>query len=436
VYPERSLIPTPSHSVSRSLLEFFAAVFLMLAVAWLFGELARRGKQPPLVGQLIAGMLLGTSVLNIIQPTEDLTTITNVSLFFIMFLTGLNLDSSDIMAVGRKAALLSVPAFLIPLILGTAGASTFGLSLRESLAVGLTIAITAVPVNSIILMDLGILKTRLGNTVLTAGVIDDQMSLLLLGVILQLPATGKEFNLDYVSLLLSAGKVLLFVGAVLFVDRLLRRHPDWVRPRLPSLRKRLLARESAFALILIFGLGVSLVAEALGLHFIIGAYFAGILLKQAIGESWLDRNMNILSGLTFAFFAPLLFAFIGIQLDPYAIAGVSALFLSLLAIGIAGKMAGGYAGARLGGFPASDSRVIGALLNSRGMVELVIATIVYQEGLIDLTLFSVVVGIGIITTMMSAVLARVSLSRNHGLSPYGEGREPQKTKPEALVANA
>jgi len=409
------------------LVEFFAAVFLMLAVSTLFGEIVRRGKQPALVGQLLAGMLLGISVLNIVEPTSDLTTTTNISLFFIMFLTGLNLESEDIVAVGRKAILLSLPAFIIPLVLGTWGASAFGLTLRESLAVGLTIAITAVPVNSIILMDLGIMKTRLGNTVLTAGVIDDQMSLILLGVILQLPANATSFTLSYVALLLSIGKVLLFVGGILFVDRLFRRHPDWIRPRLAKLSPMLKARESGFALLLIVGIGISLLAEDLGLHFIIGSYFAGILLNQAVGDDSLRRSLDVFSGVTFGLFAPLLFAYIGVQLDPYALEGILPLFVVMLAIAIAGKTVGGYLGARLDGFPTTDSRLIGILLNSRGMVELVIASIVYEEGLIDVALFSLVVAVGIITTTISASLARVSLDRSYGLSKFGVGEESTDT---------
>ena len=389
------------------MLEFFAAVFLMVATARLFGELARRAKQPPLIGELLAGMLLGTTVLNVIQPTSDLTTVTNVSLFLIMFLTGLNLDSKDIIAEGRKAVLISLPGFVLPLVLGTGAASAFGLTLRESLAVGLTLSITAVPVNTIILMDLGILKTRLGTTVLTAGVIDDQLSLIMLGVILQLPAGATSFTINYQPLLISIGEVLLFVGGVLFVDSLLRRHPGWIRPRLPKVSSRLLARESGLSLLLIFGIGVSLLAEALGLHFIIGAYFAGIIAKQAIGDVGLSRSLDVLSAITFALFAPLLFADIGIQLNPYAIGGILSLFLVLLLVGIVGKTTGGYAGARMGRFSPQDSLLIGALLNSRGMVELVIASIVYQEGLISLIIFSVVVAIGIITTTLSAILARV-----------------------------
>jgi Kef-type K+ transport system membrane component KefB len=390
-------------------LEFFAAVFLMLAVATLFGELVRRAKLPSLVGELLAGMLLGTAVLNLIEPTSDLTTTTNVSLFFIMFLTGLSINSRDIVSVGRRAILLSLPGFIVPLLLGTGVASVYGLGLRDSLAIGLALSITAVPVNSIILMDLGIMKSRLGNTVLTAGVIDDQISVVLLGVILQLPASSSAVSPDYTSLLVSIGEVLVFTGGVFFVDWLLREDSAWISSVLGRLHSRLLVRESGIGLLVIFGLGVSLLAEAMGLHFIIGAFFAGMLLNQAVGESELKRPFDVLSGMTFGIFAPLLFVYIGIQLNPSAVEGVLPFFVVLLSVAVAGKLTGGYIGARLGGYSAADSRLIGVLLNSRGMVELVIASVIYQAGLIDIALFSVIVAVGVITTTMSAVLARATL---------------------------
>jgi Kef-type K+ transport system membrane component KefB len=160
---------------------------------------------------------------------------------------------------------------------------------------------------------------------------------------------------------------------------------------------------------LIFAIGVSLLAQSFGLHFIIGTYFAGLLLNQAIGGERLKRSLNVMSGITFGIFGPLLFAFIGIEFDPYALAGVLLLFGTMLLVAIAGKLVGGYLGARLAGFSSEESRTIGFLMNSRGMVELVIATIVYQSGLINVTLFSVVVGIGIVTTTMSPIMARLSL---------------------------
>jgi Kef-type K+ transport system membrane component KefB len=394
------------------LIEFFAAIFLMLLVALLASEVLKRAGLPPLVGQLLAGVIIGPSLLNIVQPTDQLNVVVNLALFFIMLITGLNIHSKEIVETGRGAIVLSIPGFVLPFVVGALAASYFGLNLQESLAVALTLAITAVPVNSIILIELGILKTRLGSTVLTAGVIDYQLALIILGIILQLPSGGGSLNLSLESVALSIGKVAIFVGGVFIADGILRRRPSVSAAFLAKLRPRLLTRESTLASILIFALGVALLAESLGLNFTIGAYFAGILLNQVVGDRRLARSLGVLSGLTFGILSPVLFAFIGVEFNPYSLAGVPLLFGSLLLVAIGGKMIGGYVGARLGGFPNAESITIGTLLNSRGMVELVIASLVYQAGLINLTLFSVVVGIGIVTTTMSPILARLSL-RNY-----------------------
>jgi Kef-type K+ transport system membrane component KefB len=390
--------------------EFFLAVFLMLLVGRVFGEVLQRVKQPTLVGELLAGVLIGPSILNVVQPTADLTLIANVALFFIMFLTGLKLHTKDIVEAGRRAMVVSVLAFTIPFVAGAYVSSLFGLNLVESLVVGLTLAITAVPVNSIILMEFGMLKTKLGATVITAGVINDILSLVVLGIILQLPATGGS-TISYLGVAASVAKIGAFVGGALFVDRLLRRHPQWAQRQLARLGPRLGTRESAFGVMLMFSIAVSLLAEWAGLHFIIGTFFAGLLLNEAMGDDLLGRDTNVLSGITFGFFAPLLFAFIGVEFDAEALTGVLLLAGALLVVAIAGKLVGGYAGARLAGFSRPQSNLIALLLNSRGFVELVIATIAYQAGLIDLALFSVVVGIGVITTIMSPITARISISR-------------------------
>ena len=389
--------------------EFFFAVFLMLLIARVFGEVLQRVKQPSLVGELLAGVLIGPSILNVVQPTADLTLISNVALFFIMFLTGLNLHTKDIVEAGRRALVVSVLAFAIPFAAGAYVSSLFGLTLVESLVVGLTLAITAVPVNSIILMEFGMLKTKLGATVITAGVINDILSLLVLGVILRLPANGSAFS--YLGVITSIGKIALFIGGILFADRLLRNHPWWSLRQLARLGPRLGTRESAFGVMLTFSIVVSLLAEWVGLHFVIGTFFAGLLLNEAMGDGLLDRDTNVLSGITFGFFAPLLFAFIGVGFNAEALAGVLVLAGALLVVAVAGKLVGGYAGARLVGFSRPQSSVIAFLLNSRGFVELVIATIAYQNGLIDLALFSVVVGIGVMTTIMSPITVRIALSR-------------------------
>ncbi|MDA4133404.1 MAG: cation:proton antiporter, partial [Thaumarchaeota archaeon] len=317
--------------------EFFVAVFLMLLVARVFGEVLQRVKQPALVGELLAGVLIGPSVLNIVQPTADLILLANVALFFIMFLTGLRLHTKDIVEAGRRAMVVSVLAFAIPFAAGAYVSSLFGLSVVESLVVGLTLAITAVPVNSIILMEFGMLKTKLGATVITAGVINDILSLVVLGVILQLPAGGAS-TVNYLGVATSVAKITAFVGGIFFVERLLRQHPAWSQRQLARFGPRLGTRESSFGVMLTFSIGVSLLAEWAGLHFVIGTFFAGLLLNEAMGEGLLGRDTNVLSGITFGFFAPLLFAFIGVEFDAEALTGVMLLAGALLLVAVAGKL--------------------------------------------------------------------------------------------------
>jgi Kef-type K+ transport system membrane component KefB len=398
------------------LIEFFLAAFLMLAIAWLFGEALARLKQPALVGQLFAGILVGPSILNLVQPTDALSTFANVAIFFIMFITGLNLRSKDIIEAGRNAMVLSMLAFAIPFVAGVETAAFFGLGQVPSLVVGLTLAITAVPVNSIILMEFGILDSKLGVTVITAGVINDIMSLVVLSVILQLHTDGPSAT-NYLGVATSVGTIAAFVGGVLLVDRIIRRNPQWLSAEFAHLKRIIKARESELGFMLIFSIGVSLLAERAGLQFIIGTFFAGLLLNEVIGADSLRRANGVFSGVTFGLLAPLLFVFIGIEFVAQELAGVLLLGGALLVVAIVGKLAGGYSGARLAGFSSADSGTVAFLMNSRGFLELVIATITYQLGLIDITLFSLVVAIGVITTVLSPITARLSLKRTLLESP-------------------
>jgi Kef-type K+ transport system membrane component KefB len=393
------------------LVEFFLAVFLMVAVAWVFGEALARVKQPALVGQLLAGVLIGPSVLNLVQPTDDLSAFASVAIFFVMFLTGLSLQTKDIIEAGRRAVVLSILAFAIPFVAGVETAAFFGLGQIPSLVVGLTLAITAVPVNSIILMEFGILKTKLGATVITAGVINDILSLVVLSAIMQ-DSTDGASAVNYVGVATSVATIAAFVTGVLLVDGILRRNPHWLPSKFARLKRVIKARESELGIMLIFSIGVSLVAELAGLQFIIGTFFAGLILTEAVGAQSLKRANEVFSGVTFGLFAPLLFAFIGIEFVAQALVGTLLLGWTLLVVAIFGKLVGGYGGARLVGFSSADSSTVAFLMNSRGFLELVIATITYQSGLIDLSLFSLVVAIGVITTVLSPITARISLRQS------------------------
>lgn len=391
---------------------FFVNVIVMLISAKILGEAFQRIRQPALVGELLAGIIIGPSLLGIVHPNESLKVITDLGIFFLMFLTGLEMHPDELKKAGRRATILSVVAFFIPLLGGSMTAQALGLDLITAMFVGLTLAITAVPVSAVVLMEFGILKSKMGTTVMTAGVINDILSLVVLAIILQM-ATSADQQINYSELGFSVAKIAAFIGGIFLLDFILAKTVHFLPRTVSPWFDKLKTREVGFAMLLISAIGISLIAEQVGLHFVIGTFFAGLVIyRELIGHENFEKVSSIFSAITFGFLAPIFFAFVGIELNIFSITNALPLFLILLAVAVAGKIGGGFVGARLGGFSTSESKTIGYLMNNRGMVELVIATIGLEAGIIDVTLFSVIVAIGFITTIMSPIMARSSLCRS------------------------
>jgi len=275
--------------------------------------------------------------------------------------------------------------------------------------IGLTVSITAVPVNSIILMELGLFDTDLGATVIAAGVIDDIISFVALGVIQQYSGSGG--GTEGGVLALGAIKVAVFLGAVLVCEHLIRSHAERLGGWTSRLEHRLKTAGSYFSLLLIVAVGISLLAEWAGMQFVIGAFFAGLLLSELTGPAKIAEASSLVRGVTFGFFGPLAFTFIGTELVLGSVEAMPLLVFLLLVVALGSKYFGGYVGARLSRFSSRESSLIGFLMNSRGFVELVIATTAYQLGLIDQGIFSIVVSIGILTTIISPIAARNAMKR-------------------------
>lgn len=399
--------------------QLFVSVIIILVAARLMGEVFQRIKQPPLVGELLAGAIIGPSILGIVMPSPDLEVLSNLAVFFLMFLTGLEMNLRAIRKAGFSALVISVMAFFTPLLSGYAVSMAFGLSDVQSLFMGLLLSITAVPVSAIVLMQFGILNTRLGNTVMTAAVINDIMSLIVLSIILQISQDGGTGQIDLGALGSSALMISAFLGGIFAFDFLARRTTHWLPKKVEPFFKGMQTKEAAFGVLLMITIAVSLIAQGIGLHFIIGTFFAGLIVfKELIGKQNFDRVYGIISAITFGFFAPIFFALIGIEFDASTMTSAIPLFLALLAVAIATKIGGGFVGARLVKFPRETSLAVGFLMNGRGMVELVIASIGFAAGIIDLTLFSVAIAIGFITTVIAPITSRplVSKAKSEGSS--------------------
>ena len=187
----------------------------------------------------------------------------------------------------------------------------------QSLFVALLLSITAVPVTTIVLMQLGILETKLGNTVITAAVINDIFSLVVLSLVLQLnEAGGTPVNIAG-ELINSIIKISLFIGGIFLVDILFRKTNVWLQRRGAYFFDKLHTKEAAFGILLISTILVSVIAqEVIGLHFIIGTFFSGLIVyKEIIRKENFERVYGIISAITFGFFAPIFFATIGININ-------------------------------------------------------------------------------------------------------------------------
>ncbi|HEX7032718.1 MAG TPA: cation:proton antiporter [Nitrososphaera sp.] len=389
--------------------QLFVSIIIILVAARVLGEIFQRFRQPPLVGELLAGVIIGPSILGLVLPNPDLQVLSNVAVFFLMFLAGLEMDPREIRRAGKSAIVISTIAFFVPLLSGAGVSMLFGLTNVQSLFMGLLLSITAVPVSAMVLMQFGILNSRLGSTVMTAAVINDILSLIVLSIVLQIAtAEGTNAQVDFGDIAWSGAKIAAFLGGIFLFDILFRKSASWLPHKVePFFQKYLQTKEAAFGILLITTIAISLIAQDIGLHFVIGTFFSGLVVyKEMIGRQNFDRVYGIISAITFGFFAPIFFALIGIDFNVQALLNGIPLFLALLSVAILGKLAAGYAGAKLAGFDKDVSMAIGFLMNGRGMVELVIASIGFSIGIVDATLFSIAIAIGLITSIIAPITSR------------------------------
>ena len=386
--------------------QLFFTVVVVLVAAKLLGEVFHRLKLPPMVGEVLAGIIVGPSLLGLVASSPDTALLSNLSVFFLVFLAGLSHDPKELLQAGRRAIIISAFSFAVPLLAGEGMSVLFGLGQVQAWFMALLMSITAVPVTAIILMQLGVMKTRLGNTVMTAAVINDIMSLIVLSLVMQASGPGSGHAIDSKGMWLLSINIGLFVGGIFLIDILLTSPRFRLRERLAPIFRMLRTREAVFGAVMAAAVGISLLAESIGLHFIIGTFFAGVLLNRGIiGKLNFDKVYGIISAVTFGFFAPIFFGLIGIVFHAQLLAASIVLFAGLFAVAVAGKIGGSYLGARLAGLPWDTSMTIGFLMNGRGAVELAIAAIGYSAGLINLTLFTVAVAVGVATTVIAPLTA-------------------------------
>ncbi len=408
------------------------SLLLLLLVSRTIGELTEHLGHPAMIGEIVAGVILGPSVLGFVHFTPEIRAIADLGVLLLVFLVGMDMDLAKLWKSFRgRGAWVGIAGFVFPMLLGFLVGSAFGLDITRSVFVGLCIAITALPVSARILMDLGKLQSEVGQRILSASVFNDVTSLLILGAILDLKEKGRTPELAFLSIWLAMFKALGFMAAIILVARVVRRYSPQLFLHSHNLFDRVLrrfkGRESAFALVLLFVIAFASFSEILGMQFVVGAFFGSMLLSyEVLGKDKFQEVQKTASDITMGFLGPIFFAAIGLEFDGASLRDWK-LTAAILAAAFAGKIFGGYLGGRLARLTKEESWAIGIGLNGRGIMELVIANIALSNSFIGRQLFTILVLMAVVTTMITPFL----LKRAYDRMPAAGSQVNNQTAPTA-----
>jgi Kef-type K+ transport system membrane component KefB len=402
---------------------FFLQMAAIIATCRLVGWAAKRWLgQPQVVGEMIAGVVLGPSLLGALAPAVEaaLFPAESKKLLYVgaqlgvglyMFLIGLTFDRAEFARGARGAAVISVlsmaapfaaGAALVPWLIGQPG--LFGAHVGEAQAalfLGAAIAITAFPMLARIIHERGIAHTRLGTLSLSAGAIGDAGAWVVVALVLASLGTGGGAMLA-----VKAGG-----GGVLFAFLMIAIAPRLLRP-LAGLAERHGLNETLIAFALILFLLAAWAMDAAGMH----AVFGGFLLGTAMPRGRFAAELRAkLEPFATCFLLPMFFTYSGLNTDMSVLghAGLIGVTCAILAAAILAKGGACYLGARLAGESHADSMGIGALMNSRGLMELIIINIGLAHGVIGPVLFAMLVLMAIVTTLMAGPLFTLFCGKDH-----------------------
>jgi Kef-type K+ transport system membrane component KefB len=390
----------------------FTQIIVILIAARVFNRIFKLIGQPPVMGEMVAGIVLGPSVLGLIYPAamnfifpassmDTLRLLSQLGVVLFMFVVGMELNLTHVREKGSAAIMISHASILVPFLLGTA----LSLFLFQSLApigtsfsafalfIGVAMSITAFPVLARILEDRGLSKTVLGNIAITCAAVDDVTAWCILALVIAIvQASG---------ITISLGTVLLpsvFVVAMLFIVR------PWLSRRVNHETYGQSADRRMIATVMIIVLACSLITEAIGIHALFGAFMAGVVMPESFEfRRFLREKLETFSS---SALLPLFFAFTGLRTEIGLLNDWSSWLMTLLiiAVAIAGKLGGSMLMSRWIGMSWSHSYAIGVLMNTRGLIELVVLNIGYDLGILSGRIFAMLVIMALVTTFMTGPL--------------------------------
>lgn len=357
---------------------------IILIATKIAGSLSVRLGQPSVLGKLLIGIVLGPSVLGLINETETLAEFSEIGVILLMFIAGLETDIQEFKRTGKASVSVGVGGILVPLLLGYLAGILLHLTIMESWFLGLLLSATSVSISVQALKEMNQLKTREGATILGAAVIDDVVVIIALAFLMSF--AGGDVNLTMVIL----KKVAFFVGAILFGWKVV---PLFLR-RFTILK----VTETVISSALIVCFVYAYFAEYTGVAAIIGSYIAGVAISVTTYKEEVFEKVETIS---YSIFVPVFFTSIGISAEFAGIAENLSLIIILSVLAIFTKLFGASIGAKLSGFSWNSSLGIGSAMVSRGEVALILASIGLDNMLLSQDMFAVIVVVVLVTTIIT-----------------------------------
>jgi len=392
--------------VSPHLLRLLLLLAFILAASKVGASLSSRIKQPAVFGELLVGLILGPSVLNVFgwdifhDPTLEVIVkdFAEIGVIMLMFVAGLETDLAEMRKVGVAAFSGAMGGVIFPMAAGTGLGLLFGFGIFESLFIGTIMTATSVSISAQTLMELGHLRSKEGASILGAAIIDDVLGIVALSVVVALGSTGGGAGTPTSIPLVLGHMVLFFVLSIALGSVLLEGVVLWVQ-------RRVQASEALFALALVVVFLYSFAAQALGqVATITGAYIAGVLFSRTTVHKTVEKQVG---GVTFGLLAPIFFVSIGLEADVHLLTTSTALLAAVITVAaILTKLFGSAAGTKLVGFSWRESIRVGTGMVSRGEVALIITSIGFSAGVIGQDIFAVMVIMTLVTTIATPVMLR------------------------------
>jgi Kef-type K+ transport system membrane component KefB len=366
-------------------------LFVVLAVAWVAGTIVSRLGYPAVLGELGAGIVLGPPLLGWLTVGDPLRVIADLGVLLMMTYIGMEIDLRDLGRASTAGLLAAVGGFFVPFALGYAVTIGFGGDVIAALFIGMAVGVTSLATKSRILVELGLLDTRVAHVMMAGALISDTMSLIVFAGIISVVTIGS-------ATLLGMGGIALQIAAFFAASWALGTH---VVPRLFTWVAAwgFGSRTFNLTLTLLVALVFAELAELAGLHGILGAFLAGLFLREGIRVKRLSHDISgVVKDISLGFLAPVFFITAGFEVTFGVFRDDLSFFLTVMVVAVVGKVVGTMVFYLPSGYGWREGLTVGFGMNGRGAVEIIIAGVGLQAGIIDQSIFSILVFMAIFTT--------------------------------------